>query len=183
MEIMKTIIINDENINEQFTKKKLKSRAILINSSNEILVANYGGVFLLPGGSIDGKETPDETIYRELKEEIGVDMKPEQLKPFVKVRYFQPDYPERNGNTINRLAVTYYYLGHIENISDERDLTENEKNGGFTVEFYSINQILEILNNKKSDNPRRLYFDRELQAVIDYYKERLQVKENTEIMR
>ena len=25
---MKTIIINDENINEQFTKKKLKSRAI-----------------------------------------------------------------------------------------------------------------------------------------------------------
>ena len=53
---MKTIIINDENINEQFTKKKLKSRAILINSSNEILVANYGGVFLLPGGSIDGKK-------------------------------------------------------------------------------------------------------------------------------
>ena len=119
---MKTIIINDENINEKFTKKKLKSRAVLVNSSNEILVANYGGVLLLPGGSIDGKETPDETIHRELKEEIGVDMKPEQLKPFVKVRYFQPNYPERNGNTINRLAVTYYYLGHINNISNERDL-------------------------------------------------------------
>lgn len=40
-----------------------------------------------------------------------------------------------------------------------------------------------MLNSKKSDNPRRLYFDRELQAVIDYYKERLQVRENTEIMR
>ena len=180
---MKTIIINDENINEKFTKKKLKSRAVLVNSSNEILVANYGGVLLLPGGSIDGKETPDETIHRELKEEIGVDMKPEQLKPFVKVRYFQPNYPERNGNTINRLAVTYYYLGHINNISNERDLTENEKKDGFTVEFYSINQIQGMLNSKKGNNPRRLYFDRELKAVIDYYKERLQVREDTEIMR
>ena len=180
---MKTIIINDENINEKFTKKKLKSRAVLVNSSNEILVANYGGVLLLPGGSIDGKETPDETIHRELKEEIGVDMKPEQLKPFVKVRYFQPNYPERNGNTINRLAVTYYYLGYIESISDERDLTENEKKDGFTVEFCSINQIQEMLNSKKSNNPRRLYFDRELQAVIDYYKERSKFREDNEIMR
>ena len=137
----------------------------------------------MPGGSIDGKETPDETIHRELKEEIGVDMKAEELKPFVKVRYFQPNYPERNGNTINRLAVTYYYLGYIESISDERDLTENEKKDGFTVGFCSINQIQEMLNSKKRNNPRRLYFDRELQAVIDYYKERLQVRENTEKMR
>ena len=180
---MKTIIINDENINEKFTKKKLKSRAVLVNSSNEILVANYGGVLLLPGGSIDGKETPDETIHRELNEEIGVDMKPEQLKPFVKVRYFQPNYPERNGNTINRLAVTYYYLGHINSISEERELTENEKKDGFTVGFYSINQILEMLNSKKGDNARTLYFDRELQAVIDYYKERSKFREDNEIMR
>ena len=180
---MKTIIINEENINEKFTKKKLKSRAVLVNSSNEILVANYGGVLLLPGGSIEGRETPDETIHRELNEEIGVDMKPEQLKPFVKVRYFQPNYPERNGNTINRLAVTYYYLGHINSISEERELTENEKKDGFTVGFYSINQILEMLNSKKGDNPRRLYFDRELQAVIDYYKERSKFREDNEIMR
>lgn len=180
---MKTIIINDENINEKFTKKKLKSRAVLVNSSNEILVANYGGVLLLPGGSIEGRETPDETIHRELKEEIGIDMKTEQLKPFVKVRYFQPNYPERNGNTINRLAVTYYYLGHINSISEERELTENEKKDGFTVGFYSINQILEMLNSKKGDNPRRLYFDRELQAVIDYYKEISKFREDNEIMR
>lgn len=180
---MKTIIINDENIDEQIIKKRLKSRAILVNSSNEILVANYGGVLLLPGGSIDGKETPEEAIHRELREEIGVDMQPEQLKPFVKVRYFQPNYPERSGNKTNRLAVTYYYHGNIESISDERNLTEKEKKDGFTVEFCSINQIQEMLNSKKSNNPRRLYFDRELQAVIDYYKERLQVRENTEIMR
>ena len=180
---MKTIIINDENIDEQIIKKRLKSRAILVNSSNEILVANYGGVLLLPGGSIDGKETPEEAIHRELREEIGVDMQPEQLKPFVKVRYFQPNYPERSGNKTNRLAVTYYYHGNIESISDERNLTEKEKKDGFTVEFCSINQIQEMLNSKKSNNPRRLYFDRELQAVINYYKERLQVRENNEIMR
>ena len=97
----------------------------------------------MPGGSIDGKETPDETIHRELREEIGVDMKPEQLKPFLKVRYFQPNYPERNGNTINRLAVTYYYLGHIENISDERDLTENEKKMVLLLTFILLTKFKE----------------------------------------
>ena len=40
-----------------------------------------------------------------------------------------------------------------------------------------------MLNSKKGDNPRRLYFDKELQAVIDYYIERLQVRDDTEIIR
>ena len=40
-----------------------------------------------------------------------------------------------------------------------------------------------MLNSKKGDNPRRLYFDKELQAVIDYYRERLQVRDDTEIIR
>lgn len=36
MGIIKTIIINDENINKQFAKKKLKSRAIMFQ-----LVSDY----------------------------------------------------------------------------------------------------------------------------------------------
>ena len=40
-----------------------------------------------------------------------------------------------------------------------------------------------MLNSKKGDNPRRLYFDRELQAVIDYYKEISKFREDNEIMR
>ena len=101
--MVKTIIINDENMHEEPINKKMKSRAILINSKNELLVANYGGVFLLPGGSIDEGENPSSAIIRELKEEIGISFKIEQLKPFAKIRYFQPDYPERTRTTSNML--------------------------------------------------------------------------------
>ena len=110
-------------------------------------------------------------------------MKSEQLEPFVKVRYFQAKYPERNGNKINRIVITYYYLGHLNNISNERNLTESEKKDGFNVDFYSIEQIQEMLKNKESNNPRREYFNRELQIVIDYYKEKLQSREESEIIR
>lgn len=82
--MVKTIIINDENMHEEPINKKMKSRAILINSKNELLVANYGGVFLLPGGSIDEGENPSSAIIRELKEKIGISFKIEQLKPICK---------------------------------------------------------------------------------------------------
>ena len=54
---MKTIVINDNNLKEsdiQIFGNKV--RAILL-SENKILVSRYGGVILLPGGSIDKGES------------------------------------------------------------------------------------------------------------------------------
>lgn len=124
---MRTVIINDRNMQQEPIKIKLKSRAMLINSANQILIANYGGVFLLPGGSIEEGENPNSAIIRELKEEIGVDFEMEQLEPFAKIKYFQLDYPKRDGKKEDRVNITYYYLGRLETISENISLTENEK--------------------------------------------------------
>ena len=66
------IILNDENLQlDEINEFNSKVRAILIDSENKVLVANYGGVFLFPGGSIDDGENIAEAIIRELQEETG----------------------------------------------------------------------------------------------------------------
>lgn len=168
--MLKTLVINDENMQQEPAKRKMKSRAILTNSENEVLIANYGGVFLLPGGSIEEGENPYSAIIRELKEEIGVEFEIGQLKPFAKIKYFQPAYPQRNGKTEDIMAVTYYYLGKLESISENRSLTENERKDEFDVRFYNLRQIEDLLKNNNVGNPRRKYFDRELHEIIKEYK-------------
>ena len=51
---------------------KMKSRAIITNTEGKILIANYRGVYLLPGGSIDNGDNPNDIKIRELKEETGL---------------------------------------------------------------------------------------------------------------
>ncbi len=63
---MENIIINDSNLNNnEIQKNGNKVRAVLL-SDNKILVSHYGGVILLPGGSIDKGETSANLCLAEL---------------------------------------------------------------------------------------------------------------------
>ena len=169
--MIKVFEIKEGNIQEEPSIKKMKARALLINSSNEILIANYGGVFLLPGGSIEKGEDPNLAIIREIKEETGIDSKIEDLKPFLKMRYYQIGYPERNGKNSDRLLVTYYYLGNVESFSMENNhLSEKEKKDGFELKFYSLDEIEKLIKNNDLKNPRKKYFDKELEVIIEQYR-------------
>ena len=69
---MNTIIINEDKLNNNDIEVvSNKVRAILVDG-HKLLIANYGGVYLLPGGSIENGESKDNAIIRELKEEINI---------------------------------------------------------------------------------------------------------------
>ena len=148
---------------------KMKSRAIITDNEGKILIGNYGGVYLLPGGSIDDGENPNDTIIRELREETGLEF--QQLEPFTKIRYFQNRYPTREGRTINRLLITYYYIGREKDaIKHDRELTEKEIKDGFELKYYSVEEIGKILEQNQTENRRNKYFNKEIKTVIEHYR-------------
>lgn len=61
----------------------------------------HDGLLNLPAGHIDPDETPQEAIVRECKEEIGVDINPDDLE-FLHVQY--------NRNLRRELDRTHYYF-------------------------------------------------------------------------
>ena len=168
---MRTITINENGLtDDKIDIRNSKSRAILVDGDN-ILVANYNGVWLLPGGSIDKGETETQAILRELREETGVDYDPQGLRKMVKLDYYQPDYPTTDGSILNRLITTFYFVSqfHGTNVNGMQR-TEKEKKYGFRLELVGLDELLKRLDDK-SDNPRREFFNRELREVLNAYKQ------------
>ena len=167
---MENIIINDSNLNNnEIQKIGNKVRAILL-SDNKILVSHYGGVVLLPGGSIDKDETADDAIIRELKEETGIVYDVNSLKELLLLEYYQPNYPTRRDEVINRLIRTRFYLAQYRGIDLKSiNRTENEVKDNFHLDLIELDEFASLIN-EASDNPRKKYFDRENQEVIKVLK-------------
>ena len=165
------LIINEDNLElKEIQEFNSKVRALLIDENNNILIANYGNTFLLPGGSIDQGETTEEAIIRELKEETGIDYNLDELSYLNTLKYYQNNYPKRDANLRTRLITTHYFVGKYKGTS-KQSLTEKEQKGNFRVELISIDNLEELVLNNQTINPRNIYFVKELLTIIEYYKQ------------
>ncbi len=171
---MKTILFNDHNLEKrEMDQQVTKVRVALLNSQNELYLAHYNGVYLLPGGKVEVGEDLVTAATREIYEEAGIVLNLEDYEPHLLVIQYLSHYPKRTGNGYhNKLTKTYYYVVVTDQVLDisKRQLSEREKVGGFEIIQVNLTEILPLLRHNDTDNPRNLYFTRELQAVIDELK-------------
>lgn len=163
------IIINENNLNnDEIGTFSTKVRALLLDG-NRMLIANYGNVLLLPGGSIDDSETTEQALIRELKEEIGIEYLQQELEYLATISFYQKDYPNRDGSISNRLVQTHYFVGPFKGIHAQ-NLTEKERKDNFNLQLIPFSELeSEILNNH-NNNPRNIFFQQELLTVLEIYR-------------
>ena len=166
---MKEIIINDNNLLDgELDVTKHKVRAIL-NINDKILVCNYSGVLMLPGGKLDPGESVIDALVRELSEETGIIYNKNDFNELLLINYFQKDYPTREEEVVNRLIKTYYYTGKFNGINENNmHISKNEIEGNLKLELLTTSEIKERLKTYV-DNPRNDYFVKEIEFVIDEY--------------
>ena len=162
------ITINYGNLKDyEINETKEKVRAIIISTDEKLLVANYNGVLLLPGGSINKNETKEDALLRELKEELGIDYTLNETEFLFTLAFYQKNYPKRNGITLNRKVVNHYYIVPFKSIDyNNQTLTEKELNDKFNLQFLSTDEISEYLQNINTDNPIFSYFKEEMEIIL-----------------
>ena len=80
------------------TKLVLVAACALIDPDGRVLIAerppgkSMAGLWEFPGGKIEAGERPEETVIRELKEELGIDVKEPCLAPFTFASHTYPDF-------------------------------------------------------------------------------------------
>lgn len=175
-------IINEDNLQySEIQEFSSKVRAILIDENEQILIAKYGNVILLPGGKVDAGETILTAITRELYEEIGQIYSGDELEFFTTLNFYQKNYPKRDGTFQNRLVKTHYFVGSYKEVKkDKQKLTEKEQKSNFRLELVSLEDLENMILNNDNNNPRNVYFQKELLAILACYKS---TKQNTSVKK
>lgn len=145
---------------------------LLSIKDNKILLCNYNGFWMLPGGKIEDNETPEQALVREIEEELGIHIN--GLSELVTVNTYAENYESRTNDKIeNKKIKTIYYQTDDEvNLDVKRKkLSEKEKEGKFITSYIDIDKFINIVNQSNLTDKQRLYAD-EVLRVINYYLKR-----------
>lgn len=167
---MKEILYNYDYLKEEEINKIVcRAKMVIVNSDDEILLGYGNSNYQLPGGHLEPNETFDECVVREVKEETGIDIPFENRKPFFVVQYMCKDYPSKNDNT--KYIANYYCIKTDEKPNlDEVNLTENEKEGMFDLQYIHKDDIVRVLENNMNTCKNKNVVIDTLEVIKEYLK-------------
>ncbi len=154
---MKEIIYNYDNLNnDDITNIIKRAKAVIVNSDDELLFGYVDKTYQFVGGHLEHGETLEECLSRELMEESGLDIKFDKLTPFLLIKYYSKDYPEKGVNT---LTTNNYYIVKTDlkpNV-EKRSLTDYETKWGYELRYIKKSDVLKELEKglktAKKQNP------------------------------
>lgn len=140
---MKEIIYNEDKLKDEEINEWVKRAKILVvNSKDELLLAHTDDNYYLLGGHVDGDESDNECLIREIKEEAGIEYDPKVDKPFVSIKYYCKDYPQEG---VNRGYISNYYVIYDDMVPNPLNvsLTEGEKASNLRLVYIHRDDVLE----------------------------------------
>ena len=122
--------------------KHLGAYGLIIKDEKIVLIKKVGGPYNgkldLPGGTIEWGETPEQTLIRELNEEVGIDVIKYELfdANSIVFEWIHKEELERG----HHLGIFYKVLDYNNELLE--DIKINEKNDdSLGAKFYKINKL------------------------------------------
>lgn len=167
---MQEIFINKDNLSkEEIDREVTRVKALIINSKNEILLGYSYHEYQFPGGHVENGENIYDAMKREIKEETGIDVKKETLKPFICIKYFSKNYRNSGENRCNKL---YYFVVKTDNEINllETNYTEEEREGNYVLRYFNLDDVEDVIIDNCNRYPGHKSMVYEMLIAIDKYK-------------
>lgn len=179
---MKTIIQNPFQLTDSdITHTANRVKAIIVNDSGSILVCKSKGCFSFIGGHIEDGEALEDCLKREICEETGIELKQEEIYPFIEFIKYDKDY--FSTGVCAKSTITYFIVKTNKKVDkNKQKLDEQEKQDNFEAQYLDLKTIeTTLLNDAGYEKKSELYH--EMLFVISQYKENQELveKNNTQM--
>ncbi len=155
------ISIYGENRITPHTKVREGCRGIVVKDGKILVSREKTGIVMIPGGGLEKGETLAECCRRELEEETGYTVEPEEC--FLELDEYYGEYK----------FVGYYFVCRVVGTCERRP-TEEELRIGMAPVWMDICEFTDILSRYSdyadTDEDRRGMYLREYTAMKEYFK-------------
>lgn len=131
---MKTL---EKSVNMENPKLRLGARGIVIREDGKIAVFNKSNKneYKLPGGGLEGEETPEDAFKREALEETGCEVE------IIQALGTTEEYKSLN----NFKQISYIFVGKVLKDNKQLNVTEKEKDEGAKLVWETPERALELI--------------------------------------
>ncbi len=160
--------IQDINEGEQKVNYREAVRAVIIKGSEILLVHSNKGDYKFPGGGLKNKESHEETLIREVREETGYIIS--RVKERIGI-VTERNFDEFENDSIFEMH-SFYYLCEVSENQESQQLDDYESELDFRPQWMNINTAISnnegILDNADTNHwvSRETSVLRELKSII-----------------
>ena len=152
------------------------ARAIIIQDGKiAVIYSRKNKFYKIPGGGVESGEDNITAMIREVKEEVGLTVKPETIKEFGYVHRIQ-----RGKHEPVFVQDNFYYWCDVENGQELPQYSDAEMREEFVPVFVDLVEAIRVNEEFVKENSLNSMIERELR-VLQMVQERLVTQESVEV--
>lgn len=140
---MKILHVMDEKnyTDDMPVLERFAVRGIICKDGKYAMQKSRAGDFKIPGGGIEGEETLEEALIREVREETGLIVKPETIQEIGETLEMRVDCFNDKQKYV---AHSYFFFCDVEDETVEVEMTESELRLGYHPAWAPLKEIIEV---------------------------------------